>query len=135
MILHSWQATQKKPTGIIGGKYHGFPYVKDLWEWYAKCVVEHSRVLKDKGIYVVKCQDTCSSDRNWISHVRLIALAEANGFYTRDLFVLLAKNRLIGHNHKHIQKHARKFHCYFIVFEKLPVGKVNKQRATIERGC
>lgn len=122
----------KKPTGIIGEKYHGFPYMKDVWEFYENSITEHSRVVSDGGIYVFKCQDSCSADRNWISHVRVIALAEANGFYTRDLFILLAKNRLIGHNHKHVQKHARKFHSYFIVFEKLPSGKANKQRATIK---
>jgi hypothetical protein len=121
----------KKPTGIIGGKYHGFPYMKDVWEFYAKSIEEHARVIKDGGIYVFKCQDSCSADRNWMSHVRVIALAEANGFYTRDLFILLAKNRLMGHNHKHIQKHARKFHSYFIVFEKMADGKTNKQKATI----
>jgi len=118
--------TTKKPTGIIGEKYHGFPYIKDLWSWYDEAIKEHARVVSDNGIYVVKCQDTCSSDRNWISHAKIIATAEANGFYTRDLFILLAKNRLIGHNHKHIQKHARKFHCYFIVFQKLPGNKINK---------
>lgn len=120
----------KKPTGIIGEKYHGFPYMKDVWAFYDKAITEHSRIVSDGGIYVFKCQDSCSADRNWISHVRVIALAEAAGFYTRDLFILLAKNRLIGHNHKHIQKHARKFHSYFIVFEKLPSEKINKQSAT-----
>jgi len=120
----------KKPSGIIGEKYHGFPYMKDVWEFYDKAISEHFRILKDGGIYVFKCQDSCSSDRNWFSHVRVIALAEAAGFYTKDMFILLAKNRLIGHNHKHIQKHARKFHSYFIVFEKLPERKANKQMAT-----
>jgi hypothetical protein len=43
--------------------------------------------------------------------------AEKNGFYTKDLFILVAKTRMIGHNHK-IQKHARKFHSYFLVFVK-----------------
>lgn len=121
----------KKPTGIIGEKYHGFPYMKDVWEFYDNAITEHFRILKDGGIYVFKCQDSCSSDRNWFSHVRVIALAEAAGFYTRDMFILLTKNRLIGHNHKHIQKHARKFHSYFIVFEKLPSNKKNKQMATL----
>ncbi len=39
------------------------------------------------------------------------------GFINKDLFILLAKNRIIGHNHGN-QKHARKFHSYFIVFKK-----------------
>lgn len=121
----------KKPTGIIGEKYFGFPYMKDVWEFYDKSITEHYRILAEGGIYVFKCQDSCSSDKNWISHARVIALAEAAGFYTRDLFILLAKNRLIGHNCHNKQKHARKFHSYFIVFEKTRINKINKQAATI----
>lgn len=120
----------KKPTGIIGEKYFGFPYMSDVWEFYKRSVAEHFRVLRSGGIYVFKCQDTCSSDKNWISHARVIHLAEKNGFYVKDIFILLAKNRLIGHNHKHVQKHARKFHSYFIVFEKLKPGKTNPQACT-----
>lgn len=118
----------KKPTGIIGGKYSGFPYMKDVWDFYEKAINEHCRLLKFGGIYVFKCQDSCSSDKNWISHCRVIALAEKVGFYVKDLFILTAKNRLVGHNHKHIQKHARKFHSYFIVFEK--IAGENKQAST-----
>ena len=40
------------------------------------------------------------------------------GLYHKDLFVLLAKSRLIGGNHKN-QFHARKFHSYFLVFQKI----------------
>lgn len=88
----------KKPTGIIGEKYHGFPYVKDLWEWYSKCLVEFSRVIDDNGWLVIKCQDTVSSGKQFMSHAYIMNEAEKNGFYCKDLFVLLAKNRLIGHN-------------------------------------
>ena len=44
--------------------------------------------------------------------------ALVHGFYPRDMFILLAKNRIIGHNHKNNQSHARKYHSYFWVFEK-----------------
>ena len=37
--------------------------------------------------------------------------------YNKDLFILLAKNRIVGHNHNN-QKHARKFHSYFLVLIK-----------------
>lgn len=121
----------KSPSGIIGGKYHGFPYMKDVWDFYKKAISEHSRIIKEGGVYVFKCQDSCSADKNWISHARVIALAETSGFYVKDLFILLAKNRLIGHNHKHVQKHARKFHSYFIVFEKINPNKINKQASTL----
>lgn len=113
--------TKDKPTGIIGERFHGFRYIKDLWEWYDKCLLEFYRVLGKGGVLVFKCQDTVSSGKQYLSHVHIINEAEKVGFYCRDMFVLNAKNRIIGHNH-HNQKHARKFHSYFLVFEKRKVN-------------
>lgn len=109
--------TKKKPTGIIGKRFHGFRYIPDLWKWYDECLSEFYRVLDFEGILVFKCQDTVSASKQWLSHVHIINFAEKLGFYTKDLFVLTAKHRMIGHNHAN-QKHARKFHSYFLVFEK-----------------
>jgi DNA modification methylase len=109
--------TKEKPTGIIGERFHGFPYVKDLWEWYDKCFEEFYRILDTNGVLVVKCQDTVSSGKQHLSHVHIINKCQSLGFYAKDLFILLAKSRMVGHNHK-IQKHARKFHSYFLVFIK-----------------
>ena len=109
--------TKDKPTGLIGERFHGFPYVSDLWKWYELCLKEFYRVLKKGGKLVFKCQDTVSSGKQWFSHVHIINEAEKLGFYTKDLFILQAKSRMIGHNHGN-QIHARKFHSYFIVFEK-----------------
>lgn len=108
--------TKEKPSGIIGERFHGFRYIPDLWKWYEECLTEFSRVLKNGGLLAFKCQDTVSSGKQWWSHVHIINEAEKRGFYCKDLFVLVAKNRLIGHNHAN-QKHARKFHSYFLVFE------------------
>lgn len=109
--------TKERPTGIMGKRFHGFRYVRDLWDWYSLCLAEFSRVLKEDGVLVFKCQDTVSSGKNWFSHVHVMNEAVKNGFYPRDMFVLVAKSRLIGHNHAN-QKHARKYHSYFWVFEK-----------------
>jgi len=109
--------TKAKPTGMMGERFHGFRYIPDLWEWYEQCLAEFSRVLKKNGVLVFKCQDTVSSGNNWFSHCFIMNKAVEHGFYPRDMFVLTAKTRLIGHNHKN-QKHARKFHSYFWVFEK-----------------
>ena len=105
------------PTGIMGSRFHGFKNIKELWNWYDLCLKEYYRLLKLKGVLIFKCQDTCSSGKNWFSHVHIINEAERLGFYTKDLFVLLAKHRIQGHNHSN-QKHGRKFHSYFIVLEK-----------------
>jgi tRNA G10 N-methylase Trm11 len=109
--------TKQKPTGIIGERFHGFRYMADVWEWYDRCLVEFHRVLKDKGVLIFKCQDTVSSGKQWWSHIHIINEAEKLGFYCKDIFILNAKNRIIGHNHSN-QKHARKFHSYFLVLEK-----------------
>jgi len=109
--------TKEKPSGIIGNRFHGFRYISDLWSWYSSCFPEFKRVIKNKGILIIKCQDTVSSGRQHLSHVYIINEAAKHGFYCKDLFVLLAKSRIVGHNHKS-QKHARKFHSYFLVFEK-----------------
>ena len=110
--------TKKKPTGIMGERFHGFRYVSDLWGWYDECLAEFSRILKENGVLAFKCQDTVSSGKNWFSHCYIMNRAMVHGFYPRDMFVLLAKNRIIGHNHRKKQSHARKYHSYFWVFEK-----------------
>ena len=53
-----------------------------------------------------------------MSHVFVMDTAVETGFYPKDLFVLLAKNRLVADWQTKNQKHARKFHCYFWVFQK-----------------
>jgi len=116
--------TKDNPTGIIGKRFHGFRYVPDLWKWYDECLIEFNRILKPGGFLIFKCQDTVSSGKQWLSHVHIINEAEKLGLYTKDFFILNAKNRIKGHNHQ-IQKHARKFHSYFIVFEK-PKSKNKK---------
>ena len=104
-------------TGEMGTRFHGFRYVKDIWKWYDQCLVEFTRILKPGGILAFKCQDTVSSGRNWFSHTYVMNKAVEKGLYPKDMFVLAAKNRMIGTNHGN-QKHARKFHSYFWVFEK-----------------
>ena len=52
------------------------------------------------------------------SHNFIMNEAEKLGFYTKDLFILLAKQRIFARWQIKNQKHSRKFHSYFIVFEK-----------------
>ena len=109
--------TKQNPTGVMGERFHGFKYITELWSWYEKCLFEFYRILKNKGVLIFKCQDTVSSGKQYLTHNYVINKAEKIGFYCKDLFILTAKNRLIGHNH-HNQKHARKYHSYFLVFVK-----------------
>lgn len=92
-------------------KYHD--KVIDL---YLSVTTEIYRVLKDKGIYIVKCQDEVSANRQKLTHVELIYALEKMGFYCEDLFVLVRNNKP-GVSRILKQKHARKNHSYFLVFK------------------
>ncbi len=108
---------ENEATSIMLSRFSGFHSVSDVWEFYSGALKEIYRVLATKGILIFKCQDTSNSLRQCLSHVYIVNEAEKLGFYVKDLFVLLAKHRIIGHNHRN-QKHARKYHSYFLVLEK-----------------
>lgn len=108
---------EKKNSGIICTRFGQFKYIPILWEWYDECLQEFYRILKDGGVLVIKCQDTVSSSKQYLSHCTIMNFAVSYGFYPKDLFILLAKSRIIGGRH-HKQQHSRKFHCYYMVFFK-----------------
>lgn len=93
-------------------KYHDA-----VLEAYLSVIPEVKRILKPSGKFIVKCQDEVSANRQKLTHVELIWAYDHHGFYCKDLFVVVRKNapvisRLIK------QKHARKNHSYFLVFER-----------------
>jgi hypothetical protein len=100
-----------------GPKYH--EAVLDL---YFRAGAEARRVLKPGGVLIVKCQDEVSANRQRLTHVEIINQYEANGFYTKDLFVVVRTNRPAVSRLKK-QAHARKNHSYFLVFVKIPAGR------------
>jgi DNA methylase len=102
---------------VGGPKYH--EAVLDL---YYRAGAEAHRVLKPNGVLIVKCQDEVSANRQRLTHVEIINRYEANGFYTKDLFVVVRMNRP-GVSRLKKQAHARKNHSYFLVFVKMPAGK------------
>lgn len=86
-------------------------------DMYFKASREAYRVLKKKGILIVKCQDEVSAGKQWLTHVEIINELENIGYYSKDLFIVVrtgkpAVSRLIT------QVHARKNHSYFLVFVK-----------------
>jgi hypothetical protein len=78
---------------------------------------EFHRIQVPDGILVFKCQDMVSSGKQFLNHVEIINMAYSLGFYPIDMFVLLAKTRIISGKHLN-QKHSRKYHSYFIVLQK-----------------
>ena len=97
-------------------KYH--EAVLDL---YFKAGQEAYRVLKEGGVYIVKCADEVCANRQRLTHLEVINEFEKYGFITEDLFVLV-QNGKPGVSRVLKQVHARKNHSYFIVLIK-PRGK------------
>jgi hypothetical protein len=97
-------------------KYH--EAVLDLYFTAAR---EAWRVLREGGIYIVKCQDEVCANQQRLTHVELINELQRYGFITEDLFVVTRTNKP-GVSRLLKQAHARKNHSYFIVFIK-PKGR------------
>lgn len=91
---------------------------------YLKTGVEVYRVLRPGGVYIVKCQDEVSANKQRLTHVEIISAYESLGLYTKDLFVVVRKNRPVVSRLKQ-QVHARKNHSYFLVFQKLRTNVSN----------
>lgn len=98
------------PAG--SAKYHAA-----VLAMYVASGKEASRVLRPKGILIVKCQDEVSAGKQWLTHVEIVNAYVENGFYARDLFVVVRANRPAASRILN-QVHARKNHSYFLVFEK-----------------
>lgn len=99
-------------TDGSGRKYH--EAVLDL---YFSAGAEAHRVLKNQGIFIVKCADEVCANRQRLTHVELTNEYCSKGFIAEDLFVLVRRNRP-GVSRMLKQIHARKNHSYFLVFRK-----------------
>ena len=98
-------------------KYH--EAVLSLYEDAGK---EAYRVLRDRGVLIVKCQDEVCSNRQRFTHVEIMQAYEHLGFIAEDLFVVVRQNRP-GVSRAVRQVHARKNHSYFLVFWKREKGR------------
>lgn len=94
-------------------KYH--EAVLDLYFVAAR---EAWRVLREGGVYIVKCQDEVCANQQRLTHIELINQLQKDGFIPEDLFVVVRTGRP-GVSRLLTQAHARKNHSYFIVFLKL----------------
>lgn len=109
---------ENKNNNIINKRFGVYPSEIELHQFYVDTLKECYRVLRQDGILIFKCQDKISSGKQYMSHVFIVNEAEKIGYYTKDLFILLAKNRIVADWQVKNQKNARKFHSYFIVFQK-----------------
>ena len=97
-------------------KYGSFRTYNDLKKMYRASFKEFSRILKSGGILVVKCQDGTYGPHLTLTHIDDVILpCRELGFREIDLFILISKGRI--ERRDVIQRHSRKYHCYFIVFQ------------------
>lgn len=95
---------------------------KELFVLFKNSLREAYRVLKKNGICIFKVQGKVSSGRNYMSHHYVMNYAEEVGFYIKDEFILLAKNRMTPTWQTVSQKNCRKYHSFFFVFQKKTVN-------------
>jgi len=103
--------------GIIKSRFGYYKSIPELWKFYEDSLKEFYRILMKEGFLFFKCQDSIESGKQYLTHVFIINKATEIGYYAKDLFVYAVKDRIIDPSIKQ-QYHARKFHSYFIVFQK-----------------
>jgi len=102
---------------VMAKRFAGYWRYDELESHYRDTLKEASRILANKGIMIFKCQDIIHNHKMHCTHANVIQWGAEHGFRLKDLFILNAKSRMPSPNRKGTQKHARIFHCYFMVLE------------------
>jgi len=105
----------------IGQRYGSYRTQAELQGLYGDAIAEFGRVLRPGGVLAAKCMDCVESGRQHANHVHVYNEAIRRRFECLDLFVLTRSRVMVGWNHRGRQRHARKHHCFFWVFRKLPM--------------
>lgn len=92
-------------------KYHD-----KVIDMYLSIGVEVRRCLRNGGVFIVKCQDEVSANRQKLTHIELVYAFEKMGFYCDDLIVVVRANKPVVSRIKK-QVHTRKNHSYFLIFK------------------
>lgn len=80
---------------------------------YLGGILEARRVLKRKGILMIKCQPAVADHQQKLTHVQLMTVLPMIGFRIEDEFILKqAVTPMMRHT---VQQHARKNHSYLLV--------------------
>lgn len=111
----------KEGSSRIAKRFSAYVNWDELKDHWRDTLTELHRIVKPKGIVIMKLQNTISSGKQHMSHYMIMDHAIKTGFYPKDEFVLLSKSKMtsFGGRWKN-QVHAMKHHSYFMVFEKRP---------------
>ena len=108
---------RRRYSTAAGSEFETKIYHAGVLDLYFLTGLEVRRVLRDGGVFVVKCQDEVNNHRQYLTHVEIISQYADYGFYCKDLFVVVRKDTpSLSRLNK--QQHARKNHSYFLVFVK-----------------
>ena len=112
---------RKNRTGnnnmIMARRFAGYLKLDELKQHYTSTIEEVARIMKHKGIFIFKCQDIIHNHKLFSTHIEIVKWGEKH-FRLKDLFIQVAKHRLPMSNKKGTQKHARTYHCYWLVLER-----------------
>ena len=103
---------------VTARRFRVYDTETQLHKMYYDSLIEFYRVLRPGGFLAFKCQDKVSSGKQYFSHVYIHNWAHSLGFYPKDLMIYVHKNRISAAWQSN-QQHARKFHCYWWVFQKV----------------
>ena len=107
---------------VMAKRFGGYWRYDELEKHYRETLIEANRVLCKKGIMVFKCQDIIHNHKMHCTHINVMEWSKGL-FRLKDLFVLPVKSRMPipqqKGTKKKVQKHARIFHSYFMVLERL----------------
>ena len=107
---------------VMAKRFGGYWRYDELEKHYRETLIEAHRVLDKKGIMVFKCQDIIHNHKMHCTHMNVMEWASGL-FRLKDLFILPVKHRMPipqqEGTKKKVQKHARIFHSYFMVLERL----------------
>ena len=112
---------RKQRTGnasmVMSRRFSGYWSSDELAEHYKTTLDEAARILKHKGIMVIKCQDIVHNHKLYCTHSHILNWSSEN-FRLKDLFIQTATHRMPSPNRKGTQKHARVFHSYWLVLQR-----------------
>ena len=107
---------------VMAKRFGGYWRYDELEEHYRSTIDEAYRVLDKKGIFIFKCQDIIHNHKMHCTHLNVVNWCDGM-FRLKDLFILPAKHRMAIPQQKGTakkqQKHARIFHSYFLVLERV----------------